>query len=75
MQLKNAVFILLLLLGCTESTTDIGSSDRSYNVPDYDPNNPGPWCAAAADVAQNPWLSEIKVQMLLATMQNRGCFS
>jgi len=42
-------------------------------IPQYDRNNPTPWCISASNVLGNPWLDDYRKQVMLEMMRNRGC--
>ena len=73
MRLGILVSGIALLSGCVEATSPVSAPTYSQPVPDYDPANPGPWCASARDAAQNPWMTDVQISMLLTLMNNRGC--
>lgn len=66
-------FALVVLVGCAPATQTTESQPKTASVPQYDPNNPGPWCAAAASFLGNPYGTPAQQMALLELMRNRGC--
>jgi len=43
-------------------------------LPDYNPDNPGPWCQAAAGMMGNEYLEDWEKLTLFEAMKGGGCF-
>ena len=65
--------VALLLSGCVEAQKVAETPPAP--APQYDPRNPGPWCASAADAARHPWMPASDVIIILETMRQRGCMA
>jgi len=70
------VFVISAILGgCVASEQQATAPNNAREIPVYDPSNPEPWCSSAIQIAQNPWLTEVQLQILLTAIQNRGCLN
>ena len=47
----------------------------SEALPEYDPVNPGPWCAAVVNDSGFEGMSDAQKEAAFEIMRNRGCFS
>lgn len=65
--------LTLALFGCAEPTATSNSGLRKP-IPQYDPRNPMPWCMAAAELAQDPFIGPVERRMVLTRMEQSGCF-
>jgi hypothetical protein len=66
--------LMIALVGCVPATPLPSNEPTRPPFPEYDPNNPGPWCVAASEILGNPWATPAQQQAALTTMNNRGCF-
>lgn len=70
MRFFSIIAMAFIVTGCAEP-----EPEQPAEIPAYDPQNPGPWCLAAAEVLGDPWLAPGQVQALLIIMENKGCLS
>lgn len=68
--------LLLFLAGCDQDNGEVrGSGNSQTEIPEYDPNNPEPWCDFAGSFLGNQWATDAQHDAVLILMNNRGCLN